>query len=283
MLVNVPAYGPDEVFGEAFPIPLREWRANVAQGRMFRNIEVDERGYPVHGHMVFATTDWWVARFEAAGVRRAPELERAIHAHYDTYFDAHSPARKPLYVFAKDGDAERVRALADRIRATPSRRARRSRGFGVVVIFVAALLVFGIACAIAAWFVDPRSGPAVGRAAAAGVRHGRGVRLGGRTRSRRRRRDAHARRRAPHPRPAARVLPAARASPATARAPIRPARSWWARPRRSTTSSGGPGETGEEYLPEQIYAVVETQLAYLREIGAVGAARPGTDPETGPD
>jgi hypothetical protein len=28
--------------------------------------------------------------------------------------------------------------------------------------------------------------------------------------------------------------------------------------------------TGEEYLPEQVHAVIETQLAYLREIGAVG-------------
>jgi hypothetical protein len=33
--------------------------------------------------------------------------------------------------------------------------------------------------------------------------------------------------------------------------------------------------TGEEYLPEQVHAVIETQLAYLRAIGAVGdAARP---------
>ena len=31
--------------------------------------------------------------------------------------------------------------------------------------------------------------------------------------------------------------------------------------------------TGEAYLPEQIYPVVETQLAYLRAIGAVGPAR----------
>ena len=121
VLVNVPAYGPDDVFGEAFPIPLREWRADAAHGRMFHNIEVDARGYPVHGHLVFATTDWWVARFEAAGVRRAPDIERAIHAHYDAYFDEHSQARKPLYVFAKDGDAAHVRALAERIRATPSR------------------------------------------------------------------------------------------------------------------------------------------------------------------
>jgi hypothetical protein len=28
--------------------------------------------------------------------------------------------------------------------------------------------------------------------------------------------------------------------------------------------------TGEQYLPEQVHAVIETQLAYLREIGAVG-------------
>ena len=33
--------------------------------------------------------------------------------------------------------------------------------------------------------------------------------------------------------------------------------------------------TGEAYIPEQVHAVVETQLAYLRAIGAVGdAARP---------
>jgi len=40
-------------------------------------------------------------------------------------------------------------------------------------------------------------------------------------------------------------------------------------------------QAGTEYLPEQIYAVVETQLAYLREIGAVGGAARGdeSDPE----
>ena len=30
--------------------------------------------------------------------------------------------------------------------------------------------------------------------------------------------------------------------------------------------------TGESYLPEQVYGVLETQLAYLRAIGAVGPA-----------
>ncbi len=38
--------------------------------------------------------------------------------------------------------------------------------------------------------------------------------------------------------------------------------------------------TGEAYLPEQVHAVVETQLAYLRAIGAVGppATRPPDEP-----
>ena len=52
----------------------------------------------------------------------------------------------------------------------------------------------------------------------------------------------------------------------------RPATSSSAAPRPSTTSSSGPGDTGEAYLPEQVHAVIETQLAYLRAIGAVGPA-----------
>ncbi len=39
--------------------------------------------------------------------------------------------------------------------------------------------------------------------------------------------------------------------------------------------------TGEAYLPEQVHAVIETQLAYLRAIGAVGP-RAGTPPDDGP-
>ena len=41
--------------------------------------------------------------------------------------------------------------------------------------------------------------------------------------------------------------------------------------------------TGEEYLPEQVHAVVETQLAYLRAIGAVGDAAGPDGPGAPPD
>lgn len=37
--------------------------------------------------------------------------------------------------------------------------------------------------------------------------------------------------------------------------------------------------TGEAYLSEQVHAVIETQLAYLREIGAVGRPKQDLPPE----
>jgi hypothetical protein len=41
--------------------------------------------------------------------------------------------------------------------------------------------------------------------------------------------------------------------------------------------------TGERYLPEQVHAVIDTQLAYLREIGAVGPPAETPPGETPPD
>jgi len=35
--------------------------------------------------------------------------------------------------------------------------------------------------------------------------------------------------------------------------------------------------TGEAYIPEQVYPVVETQLSYLRAIGAIGPPAPSED------
>ena len=120
LFVNVPAFGDDAVFGEVFPMFLEEWRADAASGQVFHHLQVDERGYPSHGHLVWATTDWWVTRFEQAGVRRASDVERALHEHYDWYFASCTPARQSFYVFTKDRDAADVRALASRIAARDS-------------------------------------------------------------------------------------------------------------------------------------------------------------------
>jgi hypothetical protein len=46
------------------------------------------------------------------------------------------------------------------------------------------------------------------------------------------------------------------------------------------------GETGEQYIPEQVYGVIDTQLSYLRAIGAVGPpadTEADSDPNPDPD
>jgi hypothetical protein len=120
VVANVPAYGRDDVFGEVFPINVPQWREDAAAGRRFAMLEVDERGYPFHGHVVLATTEWWVEHFEAAGLQRQPDIERALQGRYGEHFREHSPARASLYVFGKQADPARVAALAARIAATPS-------------------------------------------------------------------------------------------------------------------------------------------------------------------
>ncbi|HWW53826.1 MAG TPA: methyltransferase domain-containing protein, partial [Acidimicrobiales bacterium] len=112
LFANIPAYGDDEVFGIVNPIVLAEWQD--APGGLFDLLPVDEAGYPLHGHLIWATTGWWCERFERAGLRREPELERALHAVYDAYFRTTSRARESFYVFSKQGDADAVHALAER-------------------------------------------------------------------------------------------------------------------------------------------------------------------------
>jgi SAM-dependent methyltransferase len=118
LFANIPAYGDDEVFGVVNPIVLAEWED--APGGLFPLLPVDDAGYPLHGHLIWATTGWWCQRLEAAGLRRERELERALHAIYDTYFRTTSRARESFYVFSKQGDPVLLDALAQRAGRRPS-------------------------------------------------------------------------------------------------------------------------------------------------------------------
>lgn len=118
LFANIPAYGDDDVFGTVNPIVLAEWQD--APGGLFALLPVDDAGYPLHGHLIWATTQWWCKRFETAGLRREPELERALHTVYDPYFRTTSRARESFYVFSKRGDAASLHALAQRARSQPS-------------------------------------------------------------------------------------------------------------------------------------------------------------------
>jgi SAM-dependent methyltransferase len=118
---NVPAFGDDPVFGTVFPFYLEGWRREAAAGSPFSTLHVDDLGYPLHGHLVWADSAWWAGRFESHGLRREAGLERALHGKYDAYMDKRSSARKAFYVFSKGADPARNGQTLERIRATPSK------------------------------------------------------------------------------------------------------------------------------------------------------------------
>jgi hypothetical protein len=121
VFANIPAFGADPVFGTVFPFYLAGWEQDAAAGRVFTKLHVDEQGFPLHGHLVWADWAWWVSRFERHGLRRAVDVEAALHGRYDAYLEKRSPARRSFFVFSKEGDPARDRALAARIAAAPSR------------------------------------------------------------------------------------------------------------------------------------------------------------------
>jgi SAM-dependent methyltransferase len=112
---NIPAYGKDVVFGEIFEADYPAWPEDIAAGRCFRTIPVDEYGYPKNGHIICAGTEWWVDRFERAGFRREIEIERALHRKRDEAMEKISPARRSSYVFSKNEASEGRGAILSRI------------------------------------------------------------------------------------------------------------------------------------------------------------------------
>ena len=120
LFCNIPAFGEDEVFGTVFPFYVDGWEDQARAGGLLRTLHTEETGYPIHGHLTWATAPWWVRRFEAAGFVRDVEIERAFHAKYDGYMTRRSPARRAYFVFGKAAAASRRGAILARI-AEPSR------------------------------------------------------------------------------------------------------------------------------------------------------------------
>ena len=115
LFCNIPAFGEDEVFGTVFPFYVDGWEEQACGGGLLRTLHTEETGYPIHGHLTWATAPWWVRHVEAAGFVRDVEIERAFHAKYDGYMTRRSPARRAYFVFAKPAAASRRGAILRRI------------------------------------------------------------------------------------------------------------------------------------------------------------------------
>ena len=113
LMVNLPAYGEDEVFGIVHPYRLADWEVEASTQGIFSVLHADAEGWPVNGHLIWASTDWWQERFQAAGLKREPLIEQAMHARYDEYYRAASPSRLSFYVFSWNRTAEDSRRVSE--------------------------------------------------------------------------------------------------------------------------------------------------------------------------
>lgn len=112
LFMNVPAFGRDDVFGEVHGSWLSDWRLHEEVSEMYKTIPVDEYGYPLMGHLIWAHTAWWEHKFLSWGFRRCRDLERGLHAIFDEAMSS-SPARLSYYIFSRvcDPKEEEMRAI----------------------------------------------------------------------------------------------------------------------------------------------------------------------------
>lgn len=100
--LNSPMFGTDDVFGTVFPKYVPEW-FEVGDAGFWHDMHCDEQGWPVHGHLVWASPAWWEAAFLKHGLVRDRTVERLIHDILSGFFDHEAPARRSLFYLRHAG------------------------------------------------------------------------------------------------------------------------------------------------------------------------------------
>ncbi|GEM_PF-714989 len=107
--LNSPMFGTDDIFGEVFGAYVTQWQA-AGEQVLFRRLDCDPAGWPMHGHLVWASPVWWEQQFAAHGLVRDRAIERAIHAKLGPFF-ADNQARKCLFVLKHEANARNVQEV----------------------------------------------------------------------------------------------------------------------------------------------------------------------------
>lgn len=108
--INSPMYGDDAAFGTVFHPYLEEWQT-VGDRSFWRDWPCDEKGWPQHGHLVWASVNWWSQIFAAHGLIRDHAIENVVHRHLAGFFE-NAPARRSLFVLRRPENARSATAAA---------------------------------------------------------------------------------------------------------------------------------------------------------------------------
>lgn len=95
--VNSPMFGTDDTFGSPFKSYVPEWR-DEGDNVFWHHLHCDAQGWPMHGHLIWASPQWWEAAFASGGLVRDRRIEATIHGCLADFFDSYAPARKSFFV-----------------------------------------------------------------------------------------------------------------------------------------------------------------------------------------
>ena len=116
LLLNVPAFGDDDVFGLIHGYWVEQWRQECANHVQFRSIPCDEMGFPLMGHLVWADSTWWERTMAVHGLVRLRDCERLLHRKFDALM-AYSDARRSYFLMMNSWDERKEARLRKSISA----------------------------------------------------------------------------------------------------------------------------------------------------------------------
>lgn len=114
MYLNSPMWGNDRVFGVFEEPYLEEWRS-VGDQSYWRHWPCDDKGWPVHGHLVWASAEWWERKFSDYGLIRDTTIEQAIHESLAGFFKQ-TPGRRCLFVLRRADNRRSSTQIATAVR-----------------------------------------------------------------------------------------------------------------------------------------------------------------------
>src|SRR5208282_995121 len=122
--LNSPMWGKDRIFGVFEEPYLQEW-LDAGDASYWRHWPCDDRGWPIHGHLVWASPNWWEQKFRDYGLVRDTAIEQTIHRNLAAFF-AQAVGRRCLFVLRRPGSRRSSAQVAAAVHtALASGRERR--------------------------------------------------------------------------------------------------------------------------------------------------------------
>jgi hypothetical protein len=118
--LNTPMWGKDQVFGVFEKPYLEEW-LTIGDTSYWRHWPCDDKGWPIHGHLIWASPNWWERKFRDYGLIRDTAIEQDIHQSLAGFFEQ-AVGRRCLFVLRRPGNRRSSTQIAAAVRTALASR-----------------------------------------------------------------------------------------------------------------------------------------------------------------